>query len=151
VDWPLRLLGLLKNKGKIRDVLELGCSNGWRLDRLRDLLQANLVGVDASAEAIQDGKRRYPGLLLKGRTLSNVPLKKEFDLVIVNFVLDWMDRRTLAKSISEIDRVVKDDGYLLTGDFLPDCQQRRVYHHYPNNSVFTYKQDYPHLPESLGT
>ncbi|HXC40610.1 MAG TPA: hypothetical protein VN667_16860, partial [Burkholderiales bacterium] len=51
----------------------------------------------------------------------------------------------------EIDRVVRDGGYLCVGDFLPDYQQRRHYHHLPGAGVFTYKQDYAAIFESLGT
>src|SRR6266568_8617721 len=150
-DWPIRLISLLRDKDNIHQVLELGCSNGWRLNRLRDLLTGEFVGVDVSAEAIEDGRKRYSNLNLMMGTVSSVPLKTEFDLVIVNFVLHWVDRRTLAKSVAEIDRLVKNEGYLLIGDFLPDCQERRIYHHRLDEEIFTYKQDYPRLFESLGT
>lgn len=151
VDWPSLLLELFEPKDAIRDVLELGCSNGWRLARLRNFFEAKMVGVDASANAIRDGQERFPGLTLKTGTLADVPLDGQFDFTIVNFVFHWVDRRTLAKSISETDRLVRDGGYLLVGDFLPDSPQRRHYHHLPNEAVFTYKQDYAHVFEALGT
>lgn len=92
----------------------------------------------------------YPGLELHQGVLSNPPVDGQFDLVIVNYVMHWIDRSTLARSICSIDNFVKDGGLLLLGDFLPDYQQRRRYHHLPQKHVFTYKQDYPGIFTSLG-
>jgi len=152
-DWPCYLIDLLGNKAGIRSILELGCSNGYRLHTLRDRLgnDCRCVGVDASQEAVRDGKERYPELELHQGTLSAVPLQGEFDLVIVNFVLHWVDRKALARSVAEIDRLTRDDGLLILGDFLPDHQQRRRYHHLPEDAVYTYKQDYAKIFASLGT
>jgi SAM-dependent methyltransferase len=153
-DWPVRLLSGLAPDSGIRNVLELGCSSGWRLDLLRRRLASQgirCVGVDASRGAVEYGRRQYPGLELHQGVLAQVPLTEAFDAVIVHFVLHWVDRATLAASIAEIDRLVRDGGYLCVGDFLPDFQQRRAYHHLPGAGVFTYKQDYAAIFESLGT
>ncbi|MBI5683048.1 MAG: class I SAM-dependent methyltransferase [Deltaproteobacteria bacterium] len=152
VDWPTYLLNLLDNKSEIRSIAELGCTNGWRLYQLsKKIIGAKLVGVDASLEAIEDGRKRYPELEMHQGLLSQLPIQDEFDIVIVNFVLHWVDRETLIKSDAEIDRVTKDGAFLILGDFLPDCQQRRRYHHLPNERVYTYKQDYARIFESFGT
>jgi SAM-dependent methyltransferase len=153
VDWPLAVLEMLGNKDGIRNVAELGCANGYRLDRLCSKLstKGRFVGVDASEEAISDGCKRYPHLELHTGTLAELPVSGAFDLVIVNFVLHWVDRKTLARSISEIDRLTTDGGLLLIGDFLPDFPQRRNYHHYRDADVYTYKQDYAMVFAALGT
>lgn len=152
VDWPTYLLSLLDNKSGIRNVAELGCSNGWRLNQLsKHFTGTRFVGVDASIEAIDDGRKRYPDLELHQGLLSQLPIQDEFDLVVVNFVLHWVDRKTLINSVAEIDRVMKDGALLILGDFLPDYQQRRHYHHLPNERVYTYKQDYARIFESFGT
>src|ERR1700675_206081 len=102
LDWPLHVIEKLEDRASLRSVVELGCSNGWRLARLQSLLpDAELVGVDPRREAIVDGTARYPGLRLIQAMLSNVPLEKQFDLVIVSFVFHWVDRSTLAKSMAE--------------------------------------------------
>lgn len=150
-DWPLSLIDLLDDQDSIENVIELGCANGWRLARLREKLSARLVGVDASEEAIADGSARYPGVTLLRGALENLPIHEEFDLAIVHFVLHWVDRRSLARCIAEIDRVVRDGGLLIVGDFLPDAPQRRHYHHLPEQNIFTYKQDYAKIFEALGT
>jgi SAM-dependent methyltransferase len=152
-DWPFHVIDLLEDRSTIRSVVELGCSNGYRLSKISSRLSpgCRCVGIDASHEAIQDGKLRFPVLELHQGLLSDVSLRDDFDLVIVNFVLHWVDRSTLVKSIAEIDRLTKDGGLLLIGDFLPDFQQRRRYHHLPNDTVFTYKQDYARIFEVFGT
>ncbi len=83
--------------------------------------------------------------------LADLPLEERFDLVVVNFVLHWVDRSTLARSISEIDRVVTDGGHLILGDFLPDSPLRRSYRHRKDERVYTYKQDYARIFEALCT
>lgn len=152
LDWPSYLFSFVEQKTYVSSVLELGCSNGYRLNRIRaDLMPGRrCVGVDASMEAIRDGRSRYDGLELYQGLLSDIPLNEDFDLVIVNFVLHWVDRKTLIKSICEIDRLVKDGGCLLLGDFLPDYQQRRHYHHLPDENIYTYKQDYAKIFETFG-
>lgn len=151
-DWPLALIDQLGDKAKIAAVAELGCANGYRLEALRQRGIGNEhVGVDVSAEAIAQGSRHFPALELLRAPLSNVPLEKTFDLVIVNYVLHWIDRERLVRTIGEIDRLVKDGGTLVIGDFLPDAPSRRQYHHRPEGGVFTFKQDYAAIFSALGT
>jgi SAM-dependent methyltransferase len=153
IDYPFYMLNLLRDKDKVKSVLELGCADGWRLNKLRKVFNQDckFFGVDASDQAIQAGLKQYPDLKLALGVLSSVPFKKSYDIVIVNFVLHWIDRSTLAKSIAEIDRLTRDGGFLVIGDFFPDYPQRRFYHHCPDDSVYTYKQDYTKIFESLGT
>jgi len=152
-DWPIKIIESLKGKAKIGRILELGCANGWRLARIKDMFQGNveLYGTDASKEAITDGISRYSDLRLKQGLLSQIPFDLMFDLVIVNFVFHWVDRKSLVKSIAEIDRVICDQGLLIVGDFLPDFPHKRPYHHLPGQNVFTYKQDYANIFKAFGT
>ncbi|WP_166482312.1 class I SAM-dependent methyltransferase [Scytonema sp. UIC 10036] len=150
-DWVCYLLKLLNEKDKLNNIVDIGCSNGWRLNKLSQQgFGKYFFGVDASLEAIQSGKVHYPHLNLYQGMLSQLPLKTEFDLVIVAGVLHCVDRHTLVRSIAEIDRVTKDEGVLIIGDFLPDFQQRRHNHHYPEEPIYTYKQDYAKIFESFG-
>lgn len=152
-DWPLELISKLGDREKLSNFLELGCSNGWRLARLRAVYGKHnrYVGVDPSGEALDQGRLDYPGVEFHPGLLSDIPVKGEFDLVVVNYVLHWVDRASLAKSVSEVDRLVADGGYLILGDFLPDYAQRKAYHHLPDSGVYTYKQDYPRIFTALGT
>jgi SAM-dependent methyltransferase len=151
-DFPTYLIDLIKDKSGIEKIAELGCSNGWRLQKIqRKFPHIKFSGIDASLAAIEDGHAQYPQLELHHGLLADIPLQEKYDIVIIYFVFHWVDRSSLAKSIAEVDRLVKDGGMLIIGDFSPDFPQRRRYHHLPEDDVFTYKQNYPAIFESFGT
>jgi len=145
VDIPLRLLSLYPEI-RPKNALEVGCSNGWRLEEIRNRYSASCSGIDPSEKAIEVGKQSFPLVEFTRGVASLLPYEDQsFDLVTVHFVLHWISRDTLLKSISEIDRVLKWDGYLVIGDFSPDIPTAVKYHHLPNENVWTYKQDYGSL------
>jgi SAM-dependent methyltransferase len=139
-DLPLRLMNLYGLSP--RSAVEIGAANGCRLDAIAERYGARVVGVDPSANAIESGRKCFPHVEFLQATAANVPLQDVFDLVIVNFVLHWIDRSTLLRSVAEIDRLVADGGFLLVGDFAPDNFLRVHYHHLAEKPVYTYKQDY---------
>ena len=52
--------------------------------------------------------------------------------------------------MSRIDALVRRGGTLVIGDFNPDYQQKRKYHHLPDEEVYTYKQDYTAFFKATG-
>lgn len=70
---------------------------------------------------------------------------EKFDLVIISFVLMWVSRETMMKSLAEIDRVIPEKGYLIVNDHYPEAPTKRDYHHLPDKTVFTHKQDYANI------
>lgn len=139
-DWVSVMLD--KYKIKPRRILEIGCSNGWRLEALRKKYKAECVGIEPSLKAINDGKKRYPALKLQRGLASKLPITEVFDLVIVSFVFHWVGREELLQSVAEVDRVVEDNGLIIISDFAPNAPIRVPYHHLPNKDVYTYKMDY---------
>ncbi len=135
--WLIEQYGL-----KPKKVLEIGCSNGWRLAALQKKYGSTCVGVDPSMEALRDGAARFPALTLKRGLASDIPLKETFDLVVINFVMLWIAREELTRSISEIDRMVADGGSLLICDCDTSAPRRVRYHHLPEEDVWTYKANY---------
>src|SRR3989344_8432667 len=85
LDVPLRLLRLFRIKP--RKVLEIGCSEGFRLNLINKEYGSYCVGVEPSEKAVGEGLKKYPNLRLLRGVCSNVPLQEKFDLIIVNFVL----------------------------------------------------------------
>lgn len=154
---PDVLLGLLAaspvdTRARIRSICDVGCSNGDRLARFGRALPgaAALCGFDASKVATSEGMALFPGLDLRQGLADDPPFKDQFDLVIVSFVLHWVDRSRLATAIAAIDGLVAEGGILLLADFLPDRPCARRYHHRQDVTVFTYKQDYSAAFTGLG-
>lgn len=118
-DWPLTLL---KQYGiKPNSALEIGCSNGWRLELLREQTGADCCGVDISEAAIECGRKQFPGIQLAWGTADSLPwIPRAFDLVIATFMFHCIDRKDLLFCIAEADRVLDYGGYLLLADFYPD-------------------------------
>lgn len=148
-DWPLHMLSLLEAP-RFDSVLDVGCANGWRLDQVRRRYGgSSWVGVEPSAAAVNEGQERYPGLDLRVGGIAELPVRESFELVMVAFILCWVDRSQLARSVAEVDRVTRDGGLLLLADFNPGSSYKRAYHH--NDGIFTYKMDYAAIFESLRT
>lgn len=137
-DLPLFLIDLYQLRPGT--VFEVGASNGFRLDEIRKRFGTCCVGLEPSAEAIQDAKDRFPEIQMLQGTAADIPWHDPFDVVIANYVLHWVDRSTLLQSVAEIDRMVKDGGYLILGDFAPANRIRVPYHH--KEPLWTFKQDY---------
>lgn len=139
-DLPLKLIGLYGLNPE--RVLEIGAANGFRLAAIRERTGAEAVALEPSGEAIRNGKASYPFVTFIRGTVSAVPLRDSFDLVIVNFVFHWVDRQNLLHAVAEVDRLVGEGGYLLIGDFYPANQLQVRYHHLETEEIFTYKQNY---------
>lgn len=127
------------------NVLEIGCSTGYRLSSILSVLPGTMVtGLDPSGDAIKFGKEKYPDVnFIKGTAddMSMIP-SASFDLVIVGFVLYVVDREMLFKVIAETDRVMKDGGILMIIDFFSEKPSRNPYHHINDFQAYAYKQNY---------
>jgi SAM-dependent methyltransferase len=148
-DLPMRLLELYDLRPE--SILEIGAANGFRLAAIHMRTAARVVGVEPSTQAILEGKASYPFVTFVRALAHAIPLRECFDLVIVNFVFHWIDRARLLPAVAEADRMVRDGGFLIIGDFHPANRVRVRYHHLANNDVYTYKQDYaePFLASGL--
>ncbi|MBV8756670.1 MAG: class I SAM-dependent methyltransferase [Deltaproteobacteria bacterium] len=142
-DIPARLVELYRLRP--RSILEIGAANGYRVAELAKRTGARGVAIEPSAAAIADGAQRFSHVTFHQGEARALPVEQTFELVIVNFVLHWIDRKNLLRCAAEIDRVVADGGHLVLGDFHPWRPARNVYHHLPDAGVMTFKQDYAQL------
>ena len=130
-------------KDKVNSVLEIGCSNGAKLEQICGLLGAKGQGVDPSKQAVDEGNHRLSaaGAQLHVGTASHLPFEGlSFDFVYFGFCLYLLDRQDLFAAAAEADRVLKFGGFLAITDFDPIHRHKRPYHH--KEGVFSFKQDY---------
>jgi len=140
-DLPIKLIELYDLKPK--KCIELGCSNGWRLNEIYKRIRCECIGIEPSKKAVEEGRKKFKNIQFFNSTADSVPLDDEsVDLVIINFVFHWISRKTLLKTVYEIDRILKNNGYLIIGDLYPDYPTKVKYHHLPDENVFTFKQNY---------
>ena len=141
-DWRIRP----------RRALEIGASNGYRMQALRDECGCEASALDLSANAVADGRRRFPGLdIVEGRATA-LPFESDaFDCVVAFGVFCWTSQSDIFKSLMEADRVLSDDGHLLIGDFLPPQPQRIRYHHRKDADIYTYKWDFSAVFQAFPT
>ena len=132
---------LIKDKDKI---LEIGTSDGTKMDYLSrkiPSLNLSLFGIDPSYESINLGSDLYPNLNLKQGTSDQLEFDNHyFDVVILGFCLYLVDRELLFRTISEVDRTLKQGGYLVITDFETPFPVKRKYEHF--EGCFSYKNNY---------
>lgn len=136
---------LMPFSARINQVLEIGCSNGIKLEAICQHLNAVGVGVEPSPVAVKNGNDRNKLadttlLVGTGDKLPSRCADASFDLVYFAFCLYLFDRSTLIQSLSEADRVLKPGGFLVITDFDPGSHYKRPYNHF--QGIFSYKQDY---------
>ena len=127
----------------IQRTLEIGCSNGMKLETICHRLGSVGLGVELSPMAVQAGNARekIADVTLRVSSGEKLPCESaEFDLVYFAFCLYLFDRNTLMQSLAEADRVLKPGGFLVITDFDPGLQYKRPYSHF--QGMFSYKQDY---------
>jgi ubiquinone/menaquinone biosynthesis C-methylase UbiE len=119
-------------KDKVDNILEIGCSNGAKLEQICGLLDAKGQGIDPSKQAVDEGNRRLSGkgTQLHVGTASRLPFDSlSFDFVYFGFCLYLLDRQDLFAAMAEADGVLKFGGFLAITDFDPIHRHKRPYRH----------------------
>jgi len=124
-------------------ILEIGCSNGWRLNALyKKDNNRSYFGFDPSSKAIEDGIKNNPNLHLWVGTCDKIDMAdKSCDIILVPFVFMYIQRDLLLKSVCEIDRILKDNGRLVISDFYPNKPKPNKYKHIEGEN-YIFKQEY---------
>ncbi len=96
-------------------VLEIGCSNGWRLKRLKDKYGCEVTGVDPSEKAISAGES-WDLFVGTADNLEEVGADGQFDVIIYGFCFSFIDPNDYFKVLAEGNRVLQDGGMVLLYD-----------------------------------
>lgn len=135
---------LIQRQIKPERVLEIGCSNGWRLNIIKELFHSDCYGVDPSMQAINDGLEKNPDIKLAQGTADELPFNnKLFDLIIFGFCLYLCDRKDLFKIVYEADKLLNEKGNLIIYDFEPPFPYKNQYQY--KEGIFSYKMNYSNL------
>ncbi len=144
-----KLLKIILKKARIKNVLDIGCNCGVFTGFLAKFLpKAKVIGIDPSREAIKFARTRYkncPNLKFVVGYADNLPIKGQFDLVVLRMVLQWLPREGFFKTIAEIDRVARNFVYI--NEFYPSVALTSVSVH--NKKVKIFKQDYSRIFTSV--
>lgn len=143
------VLLVLKASGiQPQHVLEIGCATGWRLEEIRKRYGARCLGIDPSDKAIEEGRALYNVPLMAGLLEDMYLNTADYDLIVLSFVLHWVDRAKLLKMLAEIDRMLKADGCLAISDFMPLWPTKVPYRH--REGIWTYKARYDDILRATG-
>jgi len=139
-DVILKQLQINNHHEKI--ILEIGCSNGWRLNEFYKQNSNNkYIGIEPSEKAIEFGRKNYPNIELYHSTCDEIPIENDYcDIILIPFVFMYIDRKLLFKSVYEIDRILKNKGLLIITDFYSNIPRKNSYKHIEN--TFIYKLSY---------
>ena len=129
--------------GKDITLVEIGCCYGYNLDyATKKLGGVKCIGIEPSEEAIKYGKAKFSSesvQLIQG-TSDNLEIDTDtVDVVVCGFCLYTVERAQLLKTIAEIDRILKERGFIIIYDFDTPLPYKRENIH--NKLVPVYKVD----------
>jgi len=122
-----RLLGLIDIKSD-QDFLEIGCSSGPVLKHISKKYKVNAVGTDVDKEQIrlaENSTKDLDNITFLVSDATNLPFEdRSFDIVlsinVLHHIYNWMD------ALKEIDRVLKNGGYLVFAELLDTKWKQRI-------------------------
>ena len=119
-------------------ILDLGCGNGDLCKKL-SAKTFNVYGIDCSTEAIGNAKMRDLKSHYSVMDASKLSFESDyFDFIIVKAVFTVIaDAPTRSKIMSEIYRVLKNDGLLYIADFAQTWWNSSYYKRYIENYPLT--------------
>ena len=121
----LRLAGIrMFRPSKGMNILDVGCGTGSHLE-LYQRYECNLYGIDLSPSMLAVARVRLgDSIQLDLGNATNMPYEDhKFDLIISMLSLHEMTQQTRSEVLSEMKRVLKDDGQILLIDFHPGPYQ----------------------------
>src|SRR5262245_21083936 len=137
-DPILDMITRMKLEPKI--VLEIGCANGWRLDKLMDKYHCDAFGIDPCIEHPTQTTR---GAYLMPGTAENIITSRRFDLVIFGYCLYLCDPEDYFRIAQQSDAALLDRGNLIIFDCHTTLPYDTTYAH--QFGVLTRKMDFAQL------
>jgi SAM-dependent methyltransferase len=126
-----------------KTMVEVGCANGWRLDRWHQLFGTDAIGVEPSRRAA--AHRSAKGRAIRRGTADKLPIHSNYaDVVIYGFCLYLADPEDWFRIAAEGDRVLASGGHLVVHDFTAGSHvEMRAYAH--DERLLAYHFDFARL------
>jgi SAM-dependent methyltransferase len=147
-----------KSKIEFDSVVEFGCNYGDLLNYFKISGCSDCVGIEASNQAIEFGEEQYGnsvdffhGVIADNAISNDASNAGRFDLAIVDDVFSWVSRNSILFSISNVDKAVKEGGFIFIRDFKPHKFTKNRNHHIKDEEVFNFKVIGSHLQIFLAT
>ncbi len=127
-----------------KSFLEVGCSTGFVLEKIRKEYKSSCYGVDSSFKAIKEGRKIFKKVHLKNAFSDNFYFKKKFDFIILGFFLFLVPPKNIFGIFSNLIKHLKDGGYIVIYDFYNKGKfLKKKYKH--SNKVFCYRYDFKNI------
>lgn len=110
-----------------KDVLDLGCGQGWLANELARR-GADVVGIDPSAKNIASANEQFPEVIFEQSDLQSFGTQRKFDLITAAMVFEHFP--DIEESFTRLRTLAKGTGSILviTGDFDKFTNSRHGYH-----------------------
>jgi ubiquinone/menaquinone biosynthesis C-methylase UbiE len=121
INKGIRLAGIrMFRPSNGMNILDIGCGTGSHL-KLYQRYGCNLYGIDFSPSMLEIARARLgdSAQLELGDATSMPYENNKFDLIISMLFFHEMAKQTQSEVLSEMKRVLKDDGHILLIDFHP--------------------------------
>lgn len=125
------------NDKQVHSVLDVGCGSGDFIQVLHRVFgeKTQITGIDPTEEALQEARKRFDSpaisfLRMEGERMEFADA--QFDVVTISFALHHL--ADVSKTLSEMKRVVKPDGWLIINEIISETQnpaqenQKQLHH-----------------------
>lgn len=127
----------------VKKILEIGCSNGYRLNYLKKEFACECYGIEPSLDAVNFCKENFPDVNIKQGCSIDLDYQEKFDFVFIGFCLYVVDRDDLFKTVSQINDILNNDGVVINLDFIGNKIYKNKYKHC--DLIYSYKMKYSNL------
>ncbi len=138
-------------------VLEIGSFISDLLFFLKKKYNCKIVGVEPSSKACKFAKKKFH-LNIVNKTFYKSPFfgfskkyKNKFDLIICDDVLSWIDRDIILETLSSLNWILKNNGYIFIRDFSPQKNFAHKNHHWPKKNILNFKVSNGHKSFFINT
>lgn len=132
-------LTLIHSVRPIYSVLEVGCTTGFRLNKVNKSFGAVAVGVEVSPASVAEGRDLYPNIeLIQGLAPRDLPSPdtRTFDVVVLGHFQYLLPRSDLFEVAYRVDRLLTDGGHIVATDFFFNTPMSTEYAHTSDLEVF---------------